>query len=420
MPGDRVGACGVRGARTSFPALLLIVPLVVAAQGCRIVRPALDHSGPGSGAGIAPPPLDWPDRVWTPPLTADPDGRIPDHPDGIGVERADGSPITMEFVASHRHGEVWAFGRENAGVNWIADIDPALVDSTRSFIVVTTATPDDPSPGLLVPRRRAIDAIVLDPTARPRAGTAIVMSSLARQTPPEQAFMADLLRAGFTVITSAPPVNAIDAATGGRTTLDIAGSPALAGRAFAAEVDLAFAAWADGLDAILDGSVVEAGRFPDPVILIGVSSGAVAAPIVAARLHPRVRIAAAVLIAGGADLDTILLETSLDPRDLRLRRRGEEPDEAAVAAFRRAYRDSVRLDDPAITRWFARRPILLLEGGFDTAIPETARATLDERLGRPERWWYPTGHYGLFVVLPGEGDAIVGWIHRALGTDATP
>ena len=66
-----------------------------------------------------------------------------------------------------------------------------------------------------------------------------------------------------------------------------------------------------------------------------------------------------------------------------------------------------------------RGPILLLEGGFDTAIPATARATMDDRLGHPERWWYPTGHYGLFLLLPGEGDAIVAWIRRTLGIEPT-
>ena len=399
--------------------LVAVLSITALGPGCRSVRPAANPPVGDAGSLPTPPELDWPARISTSPHRAGSDGRIPDHPDGIGVERADGSPIAMEFVTLHPHGEVWAFGEDDAGVNWIADIDPGLIRSTRSFIVVTTAPADDPPSELLVPRRRAIDAIVLTPTTRPPAGTAIVMSSLARQTPPEQAFMADLLEAGFTVITSAPPVSAIDQLTGGRTTLDIAGTPETAGRTFAAEVDLAFAAWADGLDAILDASVIDVDTTPRPVVLIGVSSGAVAAPVVAARLHANTPIDAAVLIAGGADLDTILLETTLDPEDLRLRRLGGRPDQTASEAFRRAYRDSVRLDDPELAKWFARRPILLLEGGFDTAIPATARATMDDRLGHPERWWYPTGHYGLFLLLPGEGDAIVAWIRRTLGIGPT-
>ena len=393
---------------------LAMLSVTFGGPGCRSVRPAANPRVADASSLPAPPELDWPARISIPPRGADADGRIPDHPDGIGVERADGSPITMEFVTLHPHGEVWAFGEEDAGVNWIAAIDSGLIGSTRSFIVVTTAPTDDPPSELRVPRRRAIDVIVLTPSTRPPVGTAIVMSSLARQTPPEQALMADLLKAGFTVVTSAPPVNAIDGRTGGRTTLDLADAPEAAGRTFAAEVDLAFAAWADGLDAILDASIIEPGTFPRPVVMIGVSSGAVAAPVVAARLHAKTPIDAAVLIAGGADLDTILLETTLDPEDLRLRRRGARPDAAAAAAFTEAYRAAVRLDDPRLAEWFARRPILLLEGGFDTAIPASARATMDDRLGRPERWWYPTGHYGLFVLLPGEGDAIVRWIRRTL------
>lgn len=397
--------------------LLTAIPITPGVTGCRSVRPAATPRVADASVIASPPEIEWPSRISAAPGPADEDGRIADHPNGIGVERADGSPITMEFVGLHPHGEVWAFGEDDASVNWIAAIDAELIETTRSFIVVTTAPADDPPADLPVPRRRAIDAVVLTPTARPLVGTAIVMSSLARQTPPEQAFMADLLEAGFTVVTSAPPVNAIDERTGGRTTLDIANAPAVAGRRFAAEVDLAFAAWADGLDAILDASFIGAGLIPRPVVLIGVSSGAVAAPVVAARLHPTTPIDAAVLIAGGSDLDTILLETTLDPEDLRLRRIGPRPDEAAKETFRRAYRASVRLDDPELTRWFADRPILLLEGGFDTAIPPTARATMDDRLGRPERWWYPTGHYGLFVFLPGEGDAIVRWIRRALSIE---
>jgi alpha-beta hydrolase superfamily lysophospholipase len=399
--------------------LLTSLSVILGGPGCRSVRPAANPPVADADSLPSPPDVGWPARISNPPRRNPVDGRIPDHPDGIGVERADGSPITMEFVGLHPHGEVWAFGEDETGVNWIADIDPALIRSTRSFIVVTTAPTDDPPETLAVPRRRAIDAIVLTPAAQPPVGTAIVMSSLARQTPPEQAFMADLLEAGFTVITSAPPVNAIDERTGGRTTLDIADAPEIAGRLFAAEVDLAFAAWADGLDAILDASFVDVGTLPRPAVLIGVSSGAVAAPVVAARLHETMPIEAAVLIAGGADLDTILLETTLDPEDLRLTRRGPRPDATAAETFRRAYRTSVRLDDPSLTNWFALRPILLLEGGFDTAIPATARATMDERLGRPERWWYPTGHYGLFVLLPGEGDAIVRWIRRTLDLDGS-
>ncbi|MCH2161918.1 MAG: hypothetical protein MK085_08610, partial [Phycisphaerales bacterium] len=33
-----------------------------------------------------------------------------------------------------------------------------------------------------------------------------------------------------------------------------------------------------------------------------------------------------------------------------------------------------------------------------------------EALGRPERWRYPVGHVGLFLVLPGASEEICDWL----------
>lgn len=389
--------------------------LVLIAGSCRSVRPA---SEPRPTGEITDPPLvDWM-TLRTPDQIVDPDG-VPskhpsNHPDGIAVRNSDGDLVPLLPIGVQGAVEIWEFASEPLAGGWISGIDPELIDRGRSFILVSNATDDDPPPELVVPRRRAIDAVVLEPTATASAGTAIVMSSLARQTPPEQAFMADLLKAGFTVVTTAPPVSAIDQATGGRTTLDIKGDPELAGRTFAAEVDVAFTVWADGLKAVLTHLRQTGLSAPSPLVLIGVSSGAVAAPVVAARLHQDFPIATAVLIAGGSDVASILLETTLEPEDLRLRRHRGRLDQSEEEAFTSSYHRTVRLDSAAIVEWLGQRPVLLLEGGYDSAIPRSSRSLLDRRLRRPERWWYPVGHYGLFVVLPGEGEAIVDWIQRSL------
>ncbi len=389
--------------------------LVLIAGSCRSVRPA---SEPRPSGDLPDPPLvDWM-TLRTPDEIVDPDGipskRPSNHPDGIAVRNSDGDLVPLLPIGVEGAVEIWEFASEPLGGGWISGIDPELIDRGRSFILVSNATDDDPPPELIVPRRRAIDAVVLEPTATPSAGTAIVMSSLARQTPPEQALMADLLKAGFTVVTTAPPVSAIDQTTGGRTTLDIKDDPEFAGRTFAAEVDLAFTAWADGLKAVLTYLRQSGTSAPSPLVLIGVSSGAVAAPVVAARLHQDFPISAAVLIAGGSDVASILLETTLDPEDLRLQRRRGRLDQGEAEAFAASYHHTVRLDSAAIVEWLGQRPILILEGGYDSAIPRSSRSLLDRRLRRPERWWYPVGHYGLFVLLPGEGDAIVDWIQRSL------
>jgi hypothetical protein len=395
--------------------------LLLIAGGCRSVRPASDPRP--HGAIPAPPHIAWLTlRVPEDIVTTDGDSprRVSGHPDGIAVKNEDGDLVPLLPIGVEGAVEIWEFASEPLGGGWISGIDPNLIERCRSFILVSNATDDEPPSELLVPRRRAIDAVVLEPTATPPAGTAIVMSSLARQTPPEQAFMADLLEAGFTVITTAPPVNAIDRATSGRTTLDIEDDPELAGRMFAAEVDLAFTAWADGLNAVLTHLRRSRDLAAPPLVLIGVSSGAVAAPVVAARLHEDFPIEVAVLIAGGADVASILLKTTLDPSDLRLNLQGKRVDQQEADAFASSYHRTVRLDSAAIVEWFGRRPILLLEGGYDTAIPSSSRSLLDRRLRHPERWWYPVGHYGLFVILPREGDAIVDWIRRSLRPTTEP
>ena len=390
--------------------------LVVIAGGCRTVRPASDPRP--NGPIPDPPHIAW----LTLPIPGDiveSDDRghpeTPNHPDGIAVRSASGDLIPLIPIEVRRGVEIWEFASEPLGGGWISGIDPELIAHSRSFILVSSAADDDPSSELIVPRRRAIDAVILEPTATPSAGTAIVLSSLARQTPPEQAFMGDLLDAGFTVITTAPPVNAIDRATAGRTTLNIKDDAEFAGRMFAAEVDLAFTTWAFGIEAVLSHLRSSSETAPSPLVLIGVSSGAVAAPIVAARLHQKFPIQAAVLIAGGADAAAILLGTTLAPEDLRLNLEGGRFDQLEADAFAASYHRAVRLDAAPITEWLGQRPVLLLEAGFDAAIPSSTRILLNQRLRHPERWWYPVGHYGLFVLLPGEGDAIVDWIQRSLG-----
>ena len=206
--------------------------------------------------------------------------------------------------------------------------------------------------------------------------------------------MGDLLDAGFTVITTAPPVNAIDQATAGRTTLNIEEDADFAGRMFAAEVDLALTTWAFGIEAVLNHLRSSSETAPSPLVLIGVSSGAVAVPIVAARLHQKFPIQAAVLIAGGADAAAILLGTTLAPEDLRLNLEGGRFGQLKADAFAASYHRAVRLDAAPITEWLGQRPVLLLEAGFDAGGPLRALRPppgrrrrdrgLDPTLARPD------------------------------------
>ena len=97
--------------------LLTSLSVILGGPGCRSVRPAANPPVADADSLPSPPDVGWPARISNPPRRNPVDGRIPDHPDGIGVERADGSPITMEFVGLHPHGEVWAFGEDETGLD---------------------------------------------------------------------------------------------------------------------------------------------------------------------------------------------------------------------------------------------------------------------------------------------------------------
>ena len=47
-------------------------------------------------------------------------------------------------------------------------------------------------------------------------------------------------------------------------------------------------------------------------------------------------------------------------------------------------------------------------------MPAASGRLLYERLGRPERWSYPLGHYGLFALLPSQSKKIADWVEAAV------
>ena len=62
------------------------------------------------------------------------------------------------------------------------------------------------------------------------------------------------------------------------------------------------------------------------------------------------------------------------------------------------------------------KPVLLIQGTTDLAVPSPLGDLLWERLGKPERWLQDgQGHEVLFMLLPQEFDKMMDWLDRATG-----
>jgi hypothetical protein len=267
-----------------------------------------------------------------------------------------------------------------------------------------------------------VDGLLARPSATPSRGLAIILGSLARLNPPEQWLVAEFLRRGWTVLVSSPPVCAPDDRTGGVTVLRPGVDPVGAGRTLAAEVDAGLGAWRDGLRDLVT-RLKTRGHLPSgPTVIVGASSGALAAPVIADTLRSVRSIHAIAMIAGGASPPSIIARTTLADEDLRVDRRGPRIDDVDLPRFVAAFESASRLQSPSAESMTAARlsgvPILLLESGFDSAIPETARSRLRSLFPEAEHWWYPLGHYGLFIALSTEAGPLVDWMEDAVRGDS--
>lgn len=195
----------------------------------------------------------------------------------------------------------------------------------------------------------------------------------------------------------------------------------VAGR-IARAVDDALAEGAYAAEAALDALLEEHPALRErPVVVIGFSAGALAAPTVAARLAERID--ALVLIGGGADTLSVALESSVSDGGLCLWRPGEDPlDAQNVAAVIEAYREQSRLDPYNTAPLLAEIPTLQVMARGDEMVPTEAQRALWERLGRPERLLYrgPMGHAGMFYFLPRQTGRIDRWLNRVTGWATAP
>lgn len=150
-----------------------------------------------------------------------------------------------------------------------------------------------------------------------------------------------------------------------------------------------------------------------PLVVVGMSAGALAAPAVAARLAARV--SAVVLVAGGADLFDIAQHSSLKRVGITFRTDEQTPaPESLMPALHAAYLRRTRLDPWAVAPSLARTPVLTIFARGDGIVPTSNGDLLWERLGRPDRTTFRLGytepHYELFYCLSRHAGEIARWI----------
>jgi acetyl esterase/lipase len=198
--------------------------------------------------------------------------------------------------------------------------------------------------------------------------------------------------------------------SGGFQTKNDADLPGVA-KAIASEVDEALAGAAYAAQAILE--YVNEAR-PDlqgiPVVVMGFSAGALAAPTVAARIHDRID--AVVLIGGGCDLFRISQESVFTNGGIVLLSGEEKAPKSTVEKLDKLYLEDSKLDPYYTAPLIADLPVLQLHASSDTWVPCATGEMLYERLNHPELLTIRGGHEYLFYFLPGRKSFIADWVER--------
>jgi hypothetical protein len=161
-----------------------------------------------------------------------------------------------------------------------------------------------------------------------------------------------------------------------------------------------------------------------PKAIMGTSGGGMTLPVVYAR-EPE-RYSAAVLIGSAADLWLIARRSAYthDASSVAVTIKGvkgpapEGSHGFDWAAFDGLYLKHAALDPFHTARSMQGRKVLMFHGETDRAVPAELADVLWERLGKPERWSYPTGHEGLIIeLLPRETNKIIAWMKGSMGIE---
>jgi alpha-beta hydrolase superfamily lysophospholipase len=145
-----------------------------------------------------------------------------------------------------------------------------------------------------------------------------------------------------------------------------------------------------------------------PLVMVGCSAGALAAPAVVARKAELFD--AAVLIGGGANLLEISQESDLTDAGIRLEWPGGAVRESWRRELFREYLVYSRLDPYRTALCLRDKPVLVVHANLDTTVPAENGWLLWERLGRPDRYVFTGGHRLLFWRLGDQAGRIADWL----------
>jgi dienelactone hydrolase len=150
------------------------------------------------------------------------------------------------------------------------------------------------------------------------------------------------------------------------------------------------------------------------VAIIGFSAGSLVVPTVAARLGDDVE--AAVLIAGGANLLEIAMDSALTDGGIRIKWGSGRGGSADKQALLDAYLRHSRLDPYRTAAVLANKPVLQYWGQWDKWVPAHSGDLLYQQLNHPDKVTFLGGHALLFYFLPTQSGRICSWIDHAMDT----
>jgi pimeloyl-ACP methyl ester carboxylesterase len=127
---------------------------------------------------------------------------------------------------------------------------------------------------------------------------------------------------------------------------------------------------------------------------------------------------ALIFIAGGSNFLMINQESNYSPWVEAMTFEYGEPrldardQKALFEAMSSRYLDHAPLDGHRLAERARGKPILMLHGASDRAVPARFGTELWERLDKPERWVYPVGHELLFVTLNAQTPRVLRWLNE--------
>lgn len=183
-------------------------------------------------------------------------------------------------------------------------------------------------------------------------------------------------------------------------------------RKIAADVDQTLAGNAYAVEAALD--YIRSQRqdlLGGPIVVMGFSAGALAAPTVVARIRDQVD--AVVMVGGGANLFMLAQRSEFTDGGVIVRNGDEEVSKSTLKELDRLYLQYSRLDPYHTAECLRGLPVLQLDATMDTWVPTAGNDLLYKRLGRPDRLRaHLAGHMMLFYFLPSQSERIANWLEN--------